>query len=141
MAGALHNVAEKLINDLGSRGITIHVSGDRLEVGPKSLLTDDDRGLIRSLKQALIAMLAPCVSHVDSAGWERTPLDDRPGWERADCRRCGRFIGCNPIGGLKQAKLRSESTIPDGGDGGDGGDPDRYPRGSSYNSRIRDGPG
>ncbi len=91
--------ATRLVESLNSRGITVELSGDRLLISPARLLTDTDRTRIRSHKPALIGLLSPCISHVDSAGWSREPLPDRPGWERASCRRCGRFIGFNPIRG------------------------------------------
>lgn len=97
---APHQVAAtRLVESLIAQGITIEVSGDRLLISPAGLLTDTDRTGIRSHKTALIGLLSLYMSHVDSAGWLREPLSDRPGWERASCGRCGRFIGFNPIRG------------------------------------------
>lgn len=97
---ASHQIAAtRLVESLKTRGITVEVSGDRLLISPAGLLTDADRAGIRSHKPALIGLLSPCVSHLDSSTWVREPLADRPGWERASCRRCGRFIGFNPIRG------------------------------------------
>ena len=60
MMTALHTDAMRLVANVTARGITLQVNGDRLEVTPKSLLTDDDRSQIRRLKTSLIAYLAPC---------------------------------------------------------------------------------
>jgi hypothetical protein len=97
---ASHQIAAtRLVESLTSRGIAIEVENDRLMISPASRLTDRDQAGIRSHKAELIGLLSPCVSHVDSAGWIREPVPDRPGWERASCLRCGRSIGFNPIRG------------------------------------------
>ena len=140
---ALHSDAMRLIADVTARGISVQVNGSRLEVTPKSLLTDDDRSRIRRLKTSLIAYLAPCESHFDSSGWKREPLADRPGWERASCRRCGKFIGFNPIRhnherdlDLNNVGTGRASLSTGGGDGGDGGDESRHLRANSE-KRLR----
>lgn len=89
--------ARELLDDLQSRGFTILVEEDSLNVSPSSQLTDDDRAVIRKLKKPIIACLSPCEPHVDSSTWDRESIEDRPDWEKATCRRCGRFIGFNPI--------------------------------------------
>jgi len=97
---ATHQIAAiQLVQRLKARGIAIEVEGDRLLISPSSLLTDVDRTEIRGRKPGLIGLLSPCISHFDSACWIREPLANRPGWERTSCRRCGRFIGFNPIRG------------------------------------------
>lgn len=97
MVAPLRNAADALIRKLQSRGISIEAADDRLSVSPKNLLSDEDRSEIRRLKPQLLRCLAPCEPHVVSSKWEREPLADRPGWEKASCRRCGQFIGFNPI--------------------------------------------
>ena len=89
--------ARELLDGLRSRGFTILVENDSLNVSPRSQLTDNDRAVIRKLKKPIIAWLSPCESHLDSSTWDREPVEDRPGCEKASCRRCGRFIGFNPI--------------------------------------------
>ena len=126
------NAAVALLRKLNSRGISIEAVDDRLSVSPKSLLTDEDRAAIRALKARLIGCLSPCSSHLNSTDWLREPLADRPGWEKASCRRCGRFIGFNRIGGPDDRSLTlgdaasDGSQVAAGGDGGHGGDDFRH---------------
>lgn len=102
MSQPLRQSAKLLLDELHSRGFTIQVAGEGIAVSPRSRLTDVDRNEIRKLKKPITALLSPCGPHLDPSVWERKPLDSRPGWERANCRRCGRFIGFNP---LKESSL------------------------------------
>jgi hypothetical protein len=129
MFGPQGIAARELIDELASRGIGIQVKGVAVEVS-RSQLTDDDRAVIRKLKKPIIACLSPCEPHVDSSKWERQPIEDRPGWEKASCQRCGRFIGCNRIKQTSQRGHgigisetdRAPPREANGGDGCDGGD-------------------
>jgi hypothetical protein len=97
MLGPIGTATKELLDELTSRGITVQVKEDSLNVSPRICLTDSDRVMIQKLKKPIISYLSPCEPHINSSAWDREPLDDRPGWEKATCRRCGRFIGSNPI--------------------------------------------
>ena len=45
---------------LEERGLTLEIEGDYLSVGPKELLTDEDRSLIRRYRDDLVAILKHC---------------------------------------------------------------------------------
>jgi hypothetical protein len=55
---ALPLAAVRLALDLEARGLHLGVNGDMLWVGPRDLLTDDDRELIRRWKPHLLAIVA-----------------------------------------------------------------------------------
>ena len=96
MSQLRHQSAKVVLNEFRSRGFSIQVVEEGIAVSPRSRLTEADRILIRKLKQPITAILSPCGPHIDPSGWDRKPLDNRPGWQQANCRRCGRFIGFNP---------------------------------------------
>jgi len=130
MFGPQGIAARELIDELTSRDFGIQVKGDAVEVSPRSRLTDDDRAVIRKLKKPIIACLSPCEPHGDPSNWDRESIEDRPGWETATCKRCGRFIRCNPVRhtvqrGSKIGVSETDRAPPreaSGGDGCDGGD-------------------
>jgi hypothetical protein len=55
---ALPVAAVRLALDLEERGLHMGIDGDMLTVGPKELLTDHDRALIRRWKPHLLAIVA-----------------------------------------------------------------------------------
>jgi hypothetical protein len=97
MSNTTCHSATELLRELMGRNFAVRVNGDNVEVKPKQQLSIDDCSRIKIHKTKIIAVLSPCNPHVDPSQWERTPLDDRPGWEKAECRRCGKFLGFNPI--------------------------------------------
>lgn len=52
----------RLALDLESRGLDLQLDGDNLAVGPKSLITDEDRQLIRRYKFHLMHLVAAAAS-------------------------------------------------------------------------------
>jgi hypothetical protein len=50
--------AVRLALDLQARGLHLGADGDMLTIGPRALVTDDDRALCRRWKQHLLAIVA-----------------------------------------------------------------------------------
>ena len=50
--------AVQLALDLEQRGLHLNIDGDRLTIGPRALLTDADRALIRHWKPHLLAIVS-----------------------------------------------------------------------------------
>ena len=47
---------------------------------------------------------ARCPIHTDAGDWLDEPDDNRRGWIRTSCRRCGAFIGYRPTDNGKKTK-------------------------------------
>jgi hypothetical protein len=50
--------AQALLENLQARGAALQINGAVVRVSPSSILTDDDRALIRELKPALLELLS-----------------------------------------------------------------------------------
>ncbi len=59
------------------------------------------------LSRPLALAHASCGAHLDPSQWHREPVADRPGWELATCRRCGKPIGWNPVAKAANPDLRA----------------------------------
>jgi hypothetical protein len=102
--------AAKLLLDLSRLGIRLEAHGDRLRYFPRSALTPDLLGRLKTHKAELLALLRPTPEVVKpdpkesaqakavkpacrcgSTTWRDVPIHDRQSVRR-DCGRCGRFI-------------------------------------------------
>ena len=59
----------------------------------------------RTTSSSVASTLLSCGAHLDPHQWYREPVTDRPGWELATCKHCGKPIGCNRIAATQTEKF------------------------------------